>query len=233
MRRWCKAEIELMPNLATHQARMAELIDAAPIIPVVTVHSQEQGINLAGVLADCGLHTVEVTLRTQGALDALKAIHDALPQLTLGAGTVLTETQMQAAKETGCRFAVSPGSTDRIITASLNADLPLLPGAASPSETQALLERGIRIQKFFPAEERGGLAYLMAIYGPYPDARFCPTSGINANNASTYLAQPNVACVGGSWMAPSASVHAGDWTNIACLAKAAARIGSDARTVTT
>ena len=215
-----------MPSIQSHQNRLEALVAASPVIPVVSVAGAEQAVALAGALHESGLRTVEITLRTPGALEGIAAVRQALPDVTVGAGTVLDAAQMRAASEAGCRFSVSPGVTDAVLAASLEFDLPLLPGAATPGETQALLERGVRLQKFFPAEPCGGLAYLNALAGPYPQVRFCPTGGINADNAPQYLAASNVACVGGSWMAPASAVNSGDWDTVRDRSARAARMAA-------
>jgi 2-dehydro-3-deoxyphosphogluconate aldolase/(4S)-4-hydroxy-2-oxoglutarate aldolase len=198
--------------------RIAEVIDEAVVIPVMVIHDPGKAVPLAEALAKGGLTVLEITLRTETALDAIEAITRALPEVTVGAGTVLNRAQMQAASDRGCRFAVSPGATPALLDAAEAVGMPFLPGAASASEAMALAERGYLRQKLFPAEAAGGMALLKSLAEPLPQIRFCPTGGIDAAKAPTYLALKNVACVGGSWVAPKDAVEAGDWARIERLA---------------
>ncbi|MCY3880356.1 MAG: bifunctional 4-hydroxy-2-oxoglutarate aldolase/2-dehydro-3-deoxy-phosphogluconate aldolase [Rhodobacteraceae bacterium] len=196
-----------------------------PVIPVLTIQRAGDAEPLAEALAAGGLPVLEVTLRTGDALESLRrmAVRD---NIVVGAGTLLTPKDAESAKAAGARFGVSPGSTPELIAACAALDLPLLPGAATASETVALLNQGFRLQKFFPAEPAGGCAALKALAGPLPDVRFCPTGGITARSAATYLALANVTCVGGSWIADTASVRSGRWSDIQARAQAAASLGS-------
>jgi 2-dehydro-3-deoxyphosphogluconate aldolase/(4S)-4-hydroxy-2-oxoglutarate aldolase len=198
------------------------ILDAAPVVPVLIVEDWRQAVPLARALVAGGLPAIEITLRTPAALESIRAVAAEVEGAYAGAGTVLTPDQLEDAAEVGARFAVSPGSSPGLLAAAAGAALPLLPGAASASEAMALLERGYRLQKFFPAEPAGGIAYLKALASPLPAVRFCPTGGIDATNAPTYLALPNVICVGGSWVAPKEALAAGDWTSIESLAREAA-----------
>jgi 2-dehydro-3-deoxyphosphogluconate aldolase/(4S)-4-hydroxy-2-oxoglutarate aldolase len=197
------------------------IMGLAPVIPVLVVRDAASAAPLARALVAGGLPALEVTLRTPAALDAIREMAR-IEGGVVGAGTLLTEADVEAAKAAGASFGVSPGATPRLLAAAEANDLPLLPGAATPSEAMLLLERGYRAQKFFPAEANGGPATLSAWAGPLPQLRFCPTGGITAANARTYLELGNVLCVGGSWVAPRASVAAGDWAGIARLATEAA-----------
>ncbi|MBS0563928.1 MAG: bifunctional 4-hydroxy-2-oxoglutarate aldolase/2-dehydro-3-deoxy-phosphogluconate aldolase, partial [Proteobacteria bacterium] len=170
-----------------------------------------------------GLPALEVTLRTPAALDAIRAMAE-VPGGVVGAGTLLTPADVRAAKAAGARFGVSPGATDRIIAACEDEGLPLLPGAVTATEVMALLDRGFTVQKFFPAETSGGAAALKALGAPIPQVGFCPTGGIGPANVAAYLANRNVLCVGGSWVAPAEAVAAGDWPRIEALARAAAAL---------
>lgn len=189
----------------------------APVIPVLVVEDAAAAADLARALVAGGLPALEVTLRTPAALEAIREMA-AVEGGVVGAGTLLTEADVVAAKEAGATFAVSPGATRRLMDACEANDLPLLPGAATPSESMHLLERGYSVQKFFPAEGNGGVAVLKAWGGPLPQVSFCPTGGVSLTNFRNYLALPNVVCVGGSWIAPATMVRAADWAGITRLA---------------
>ncbi|MEU5278756.1 bifunctional 4-hydroxy-2-oxoglutarate aldolase/2-dehydro-3-deoxy-phosphogluconate aldolase [Streptomyces asoensis] len=200
----------------------ASVLDLAPVVPVLVVEDVADAVPLARALVAGGLPAIEVTLRTPVALDAVRAISGAVPEAVVGAGTVITPAQVTACGEAGARFLVSPGWTDALLTAMRASGVPFLPGVSTTSEVVALLERGVREMKFFPAQAAGGTAYLRSLAGPLPQARFCPTGGIGPDNAPDYLALPNVGCVGGSWMVPADAVAARDWTRVERLARAAA-----------
>ncbi|XHM67082.1 bifunctional 4-hydroxy-2-oxoglutarate aldolase/2-dehydro-3-deoxy-phosphogluconate aldolase [Streptomyces nigra] len=210
---------------------MTSVLDLAPVVPVVVVDDPSDAIPLARALVAGGLRAIEVTLRTPGALDAIRAIADAVPEAVVGAGTVLTPEQVTRSVEAGARFLVSPGWTDSLLDAMRASGVPYLPGVSTASEVLALLERGVRELKFFPAEAAGGTAYLKSLYGPLPQVRFCPTGGIGPGSAPDYLALPNVACVGGSWMLPADAVAARDWARVEALAREAAGLGRSAAQV--
>lgn len=199
----------------------ARICALAPVIPVLVVENPGSAADLARALIAGGLPALEVTLRTPAALDVIREMAR-VEGGVVGAGTLLTADDVEAAKEAGATFGVSPGATPRLLDACEANDLPLLPGAATSSEAMALLERGYFVQKFFPAEAAGGAATLKAIAGPLPQIRFCPTGGITYSTAPDYLALPNTICVGGSWVAPQDRVSAGDWAAITDLARAAA-----------
>jgi 2-dehydro-3-deoxyphosphogluconate aldolase / (4S)-4-hydroxy-2-oxoglutarate aldolase len=179
-----------------HVIAAGDVLDLAEVIPVVVLDDPERAVPLARALVARGMPAIEITLRTPAALEGIEAVARAVPEAVVGAGTVLTIEQGEAAMDAGARFLVSPGATPAL----LDAGLPLLPGAATPSEVMALLERGIAAAKFFPAAASGGVPALRALAGPFPQVRFCATGGIDATTAPGYLALPNVACVGGSWM---------------------------------
>ncbi len=204
--------------------RIAGLLAMAPVIPVLIVEDLRHAVPLARALVAGGLPVIEVTLRTAAALDAVAAMAAEVPGAEIGVGTVLTGAQLDAAAKAGARFAVSPGSSPALLDAAAGHALPLLPGASTASEAMALLERGYRSQKFFPAEPAGGRAFLAALASPLPAIRFCPTGGIGAATAADWLALANVACVGGSWVAPRDLVAAGNWAAIEALARAAAAL---------
>lgn len=199
------------------------LCQMAPVIPVLVIETVDHAEPLAKALVAGGLPVLEVTLRTESALDAIRIMAQ-VEGAVVGAGTVLTPEQMQAAAEAGARFAVAPGATTSLVDAARLNDMPLLPGAQTCSEVMSLLERGYTVQKFFPAEAIGGVTALKSISGPLPQVRFCPTGGISAARAPEYLALANVVCVGGSWVTPKGAMDAGDWATITKLAHAAAHL---------
>ncbi|MGW2642512.1 bifunctional 4-hydroxy-2-oxoglutarate aldolase/2-dehydro-3-deoxy-phosphogluconate aldolase [Streptomyces sp. NPDC001348] len=197
-------------------------LDIAPVLPVVVVSDAADAVPLARALVAGGLAAIEVTLRTPAALRAIRAISDAVPDAVVGAGTVLTPGQVTECVAAGARFLVSPGWTDLLLGAMRASGVPFLPGVSTASEVVALLERGVREMKFFPAQAAGGTAYLRSLAGPLPQARFCPTGGIGPDNAQEYLSLPNVGCVGGTWMVPADAVAARDWARVEELARGAA-----------
>ncbi len=205
-------------------ARTLEMCQMAPVIPVLVVKDAAVAVPLAEALVAGGLPVLEVTLRTPAALDVIRGMATVKGGL-VGAGTVLTEADVIAAKAAGALFAVSPGATDALCAACEAHDLPLLPGAATATEAMRLLERGYTTGKFFPAEAAGGAKALKALGAPLPQITFCPTGGVSAANASEYLALSNTVCVGGSWVAPGDKVSAGDWAGIEALARDAAALG--------
>ena len=206
------------------QAGLLAILKRAPVIPVLTVHGPDDAVPLAQALVGGGLPVLEVTLRTEGALKAIEAIAHAVPDAIVGAGTVLSASQVEEAHSAGSRFLVSPGSTLKLAEAAAHAQVPLLPGVATASEAMAMAELGFHILKFFPAEPAGGVAYLKSLSAPLPHLVFCPTGGIDEAKAKSYLALPNVVCVGGSWITPADAVKAGDWKRITELAKACASL---------
>ncbi|MFJ8080834.1 bifunctional 4-hydroxy-2-oxoglutarate aldolase/2-dehydro-3-deoxy-phosphogluconate aldolase [Streptomyces sp. NPDC096205] len=201
---------------------MTSVLELSPVVPVVVVEDAADAVPLARALVAGGLPAIEVTLRTAGALDAIRAIADGVPGAVVGAGTVITPAQVAEAVGAGARFLVSPGWTDVLLEAMRASGVPFLPGVSTTSEVVALLERGVQEMKFFPAQAAGGTAYLRSLAGPLPQARFCPTGGIGPALAPEYLALPNVGCVGGSWMLPAEAVAARDWARIERLAREAA-----------
>ncbi len=201
-------------------------LDLAPVLPVVVLDDPAEAVPLARALVAGGLPAIEVTLRTPHALDAIRAVASEVPEAVVGAGTVIAPAQVKAAVGAGARFLVSPGWTDVLLNAMWGAGVPFLPGVSTASEVVALLERGVREMKFFPAQAAGGTAYLRSLSGPLPQARFCPTGGIGPDSAPEYLALPNVGCVGGSWMLPADAVAARDWARVEALARAAAELSA-------
>lgn len=204
----------------------ASVLDLAPVVPVVVLHDAADAVPLARALVAGGLPAIEVTLRTPAALESIRAMAAEVPGAVVGAGTVISPEQVQDTVDAGARFLVSPGWTDALLEAMKASGVPFLPGVSTTSEVVALLERGVREMKFFPAEAAGGTAYLKALSAPLPQARFCPTGGISLASAPSYLALPNVGCVGGSWMVPGDAVAAKDWDRVARLAAEAAALGA-------
>jgi 2-dehydro-3-deoxyphosphogluconate aldolase / (4S)-4-hydroxy-2-oxoglutarate aldolase len=190
------------------------------IIPVLLIEDAASAVPLARALMAGGLAILEVTLRTDAALESIRRIAAEVEGCIVGSGTVLTPAQAEASAKAGARFGVSPGGTEALL--ARGDTLPLLPGAATASESMRLIELGYRFQKFFPAEPAGGAPYLASLASPLPQARFCPTGGVNLDNAGRYLSLANVFAIGGSWMAPRAAVADGDWARITELARAAA-----------
>jgi len=205
---------------AEQSAKALEVCRLAPVVPVLVIEDLTHAEPLARALVAGGLPALEVTLRTPCALDAIRAMAG-VPGGVVGAGTLLTPADVKAAKAAGATFGVSPGATDRLIAACEDEGLPLLPGAVTASEIMALLERGYTVQKFFPAEQSGGAAFLKSIGSPIPQVSFCPTGGIGPRNAPDYLALKNILCVGGSWVAPKEAMARGDWAEITRLAAGA------------
>ena len=204
-------------------ARALEICQLAPIVPVLVVHDASIAQDVARALVAGGLPALEVTLRTDAALDVIAEMAKVTGGV-VGAGTLLTPADVRAAKAAGARFGVSPGATDILLDACEAEDLPLLPGAATASEAMRLLERGYSVQKFFPAEASGGAAALKAIGSPIPQVRFCPTGGVSPANANDYLSLSNTICAGGSWICPQNLIEAKDWAAIETLAREASKL---------
>ncbi|WP_354687362.1 bifunctional 4-hydroxy-2-oxoglutarate aldolase/2-dehydro-3-deoxy-phosphogluconate aldolase [Cupriavidus necator] len=192
-----------------------------PVIPVLEFHSVDEALHVSEALVTGGLPLLEITLRTPVALEAIRAVAAALPQACVGAGTVLNVEQLHAVRDAGAQFAVSPGLTPALAEGARGAGISLLPGVATASEAMAALEAGFTFLKFFPAQAAGGVPMLKSLGGPLPQLRFCPTGGIDAALAPSYLALPNVVCVGGSWVVPKDAVASGDWGRIRSLAEQA------------
>ncbi|KOV98415.1 keto-deoxy-phosphogluconate aldolase [Streptomyces sp. NRRL B-1140] len=204
----------------------ASVLDLAPVVPVVVIEDAGDAVPLARALVAGGLPAIEVTLRTPAALEAIREIAREVPGAVVGAGTVIRPEQVVEAVAAGSRFLVSPGWTDVLLEAMRASGVPFLPGVSTASEVVALLERGVREMKFFPAQAAGGTAYLRSLSGPLPQARFCPTGGIGPDCAPDYLALPNVGCVGGSWMLPQDAVASRDWGRVEVLAREAAALSA-------
>jgi 2-dehydro-3-deoxyphosphogluconate aldolase/(4S)-4-hydroxy-2-oxoglutarate aldolase len=194
------------------------LIDRVPVVPVVVLHDVAHAVPVARALVEGGVPVIELTLRTPAALDCIEQIASHVPDILVGAGTIVAPGQAKDAVSAGAQFLVSPGTTDDLSAAMQDTGLPHLPGAATVSEVLRLLELGYEELKFFPAEASGGADFLKAVGAPVPQARFCPTGGITPASAPSYLSLANVGCVGGSWLTPPDALATGDWSRISRLA---------------
>jgi 2-dehydro-3-deoxyphosphogluconate aldolase / (4S)-4-hydroxy-2-oxoglutarate aldolase len=199
------------------QQQIAALLKQAIVIPVLTIEKIEHAVPLAKALVAGGIHTLEVTLRTDAAVESAKAIIAEVPDAVVGIGTILNGSDLTRAKALGAKFGISPGITPDLLKAAAASDLPFAPGIATASELMQALAAGFDTVKFFPAEQSGGIKALRALAGPFPHVRFCPTGGIGDANAATWLAEPNVLCVGGSWVCPPAEIRAGNWAGITAM----------------
>jgi 2-dehydro-3-deoxyphosphogluconate aldolase/(4S)-4-hydroxy-2-oxoglutarate aldolase len=204
---------------------MHPLFRGTSVIPVLSIERESDAVPLARALHDGGLAVIEVTFRTAAAAAAIAAIARELPQVTVGAGTLLRAGDVAAAVQAGAKFLVSPGTVAELAAAALATELPYLPGVATPSEIMAARALGVCVMKLFPAEAMGGVSLLRALAPVFPGIAFCPTGGIDERTAGHYLALPNVPMVGGSWMAPREAIAAGDWSRIRRLAEHAAGTG--------
>ena len=195
-----------------------DILTQSPVIPVIVLEQLEHAVPLAQALVDGGLPVLEVTLRSDVAMQAIHEISKAVSGAIVGVGTVTRPGQFQQAIDVGAQFAVSPGLTEALLAASRNVDLPFLPGVFTPSEVMRAHEHGFNALKLFPAQQAGGIGMLKAMHGPLPAMKFCPTGGIGADNFTDFLKLPNVACVGGSWVCPADAVQNQDWARISKLA---------------
>ena len=206
------------------QKGLEAALKLAPVVPVMVIENVKDAVPLARALVRGGLPVLEITLRTETALESIRAIVAEVEGAVVGSGTVLNAQQLRDSRRAGCTFAVSPGSTGKLLGAAEDEDIALLPGGVTASECMALLEWGYSIQKFFPAEPAGGAPYLASLASPLPQIKFCPTGGITPALAPSYLKLSNVITVGGSWMIPKALIAAGDWAGIEKLASEAAKL---------
>ncbi|MGR9184851.1 2-dehydro-3-deoxy-phosphogluconate aldolase [Rhizobium leguminosarum] len=204
--------------------KLLSILKLQPVVPVLIVDDAKSAVPLARALVAGGLKAIEITMRTPAALEAVRAVAAEVEGAEVGAGTILNVAHWEAAVAAGSKFIVSPGTTQELLDAAADSDVPLLPGAATASEVMALREEGYQVLKFFPAEQAGGAAYLKALSSPLAGTLFCPTGGISLKNAHDYLSLPNIICVGGSWVAPKELVAAGDWAGITKLAAEAAAL---------
>ncbi len=203
-------------------APIAEILKLSPVMPVVTIEDAASAPDLARALVRGGIRVIEVTLRTPQALRAIEAIAAEVPDICVGAGTVMSPEDLNLAAMAGAAFAISPGATRELLAAGANFRIPYLPAVATASELIAALTAGFRYFKLFPANVAGGVPALKAFNGPFPEARFCPTGGISLQTAPSYLEQPNVLCVGGSWLTPGDLLKSRDWGRVEALAHEAA-----------
>ena len=201
----------------------------APLIPVITIDDARISIDLAHALLRSGFPVIEITLRTAAALDAINAISKAVPGVVVAAGTVLHRSQIREVVDAGAKFIVTPGTPLQLAEALKEADIPTMPGCSTVSEAMVLAQLGFNTLKFFPAAASGGAAWLKSVHGPLPHLTFCPTGGIDLKTAPSYLALPNVPCVGGTWLTPSDALRRSDFAAIERLASEA----SSLRTVKT
>lgn len=201
-----------------------EIMRASPVIPVIAIDKFEHAVPLARALVAGGIRVLEITLRTEHGLPAIRAIAESVPDAIVGVGTLTAPEEFAASRDAGAVFGVSPGLTPALIEAAKHSGLPLLPGVMTPSEVMAAREAGFRQLKLFPAVPAGGIGMLNGIAGPLSDVSFCPTGGITQETAPQFLACKNVVCVGGSWLTPKAAIEAGDWDKITEIAKAASAL---------
>jgi 2-dehydro-3-deoxyphosphogluconate aldolase / (4S)-4-hydroxy-2-oxoglutarate aldolase len=211
-------------NESSRQMRLTEIFALAPVIPVITIADAADALPLARALVAGGLRAIEITLRTDAAVEAARAIIKEVPGAIVGIGTVLTGQDLERARKLGAAFAVSPGVTPDLLAAASKTELPFAPGIQTASDLTACVVAGFETVKFFPAVPAGGLAALNALSGPFPHVRYCPTGGIGEANAREWLAHPKVAAVGGSWIAPASDISAGAWEKIEQRARAAAAL---------
>ncbi|HEX5393928.1 MAG TPA: bifunctional 4-hydroxy-2-oxoglutarate aldolase/2-dehydro-3-deoxy-phosphogluconate aldolase [Rhodocyclaceae bacterium] len=197
---------------------------ATRVLPVVVITNPDHAVPMARALLAGGIDAIEITLRHPSALESLARVAREVPDMVVGAGTLLTPADVDRVLSAGARFALAPGATPALLDAAAAAGLPFVPGVMTPSEAMAARDRGYRLLKLFPAAQAGGLAMLKALGSPLPDLRFCPTGGVSAANLAEFLAQPNVALAGGSWLTPAAAAEAGDWNTITSLAREACAI---------
>jgi len=209
----------------TKSSKLAkELFALAPVIPVITIDRTADAVPLAQALVRGGLRAIEITLRTETAIDAAKAIIADVPEAIVGLGTVLTPADLERANEIGAAFAISPGYSPDLLRVAAAGDLPYAPGIQTASELMACINAGFDVVKFFPAVPAGGLSALNALAGPFPSVSYCPTGGIGESNAAEWLAHPKVIAVGGSWIAPPSAIKDGAWDAIERRAREASRL---------
>ncbi|MGI9336053.1 MAG: bifunctional 4-hydroxy-2-oxoglutarate aldolase/2-dehydro-3-deoxy-phosphogluconate aldolase [Gammaproteobacteria bacterium] len=204
-----------------------QILALGPVVPVVTLQSANDAAALAEALLAGAIQVIEVTLRTPAALDCIRRIRREVPDIVVGAGTVVTDRQLGEAADSGAQFIVSPGATPSLLDAARRAGLPFVPGASTVSQSMHLSDEGLDCQKFFPASACGGTAFLAAVSSVLPNISYCPTGGIDAGNASDYLRLPNVAAVGGSWLAPAGTIERKDWAGVERLAREATSLSDN------
>ncbi len=203
--------------MTAKQDKLVALFKAATVIPVLTIERLEDAVPLARALVAGGVRTLEVTLRTPVAVEAATAMIAEVPEAIIGIGTILNPADLARVEKLGAKFGISPGGTPDLLKAAADSALPFAPGIATASELMTALAHGFDLAKFFPAEQAGGIKGLRALGGPFPNVRFCPTGGVGEANAATWLAEPNVVAVGGSWLCPTAEIRAGNWAGITAI----------------
>jgi len=204
-------------NVTARQEKLASLVKSATVIPVLTIERLEHAVPLARALVAGGVRMLEVTLRTPVAIEAAKAMIAEVPDAIVGIGTILNPDDLKRTEALGAKFGISPGATPELLKAAAASDLPFAPGIATASELMQALAHGFDLVKFFPAEQSGGIKALRALAGPFPNIRVCPTGGIGEANAASWLAEPNVLAVGGSWLCPAADIRSGNWAGISAM----------------
>lgn len=202
---------------AAQQNHLVALFKAAIVIPVLTIERIQDAVPLAHALVAGGVRTLEVTLRTSVAIEAARAIMAEVPEAIVGIGTILNPADFTRVEKLGVAFAISPGLIPDLLKVATDSSLPFAPGIATASELMMALSHGFDVAKYFPAEHAGGIKGLRALAGPFPSVRFCPTGGVGEANAATWLAEPNVVAVGGSWLCPTAEIRAGNWAGITAI----------------
>jgi len=207
-----------------HQQKLAALLKSAVVIPVLTIERLEDSVPLARALVAGGVRVLEVTLRTPVAIEAARAIMSEVPEAIVGIGTILNADDLARAEALGASFGISPGATPDLLKAAAASGLPFAPGIATASEVMQALAHGFNLLKFFPAEQSGGIRAIRALARPFPDVRFCPTGGVGEANAATWLAEPNVVAVGGSWLCPAADIRSGNWGGITAMCELAMKL---------
>ncbi|USR65409.1 bifunctional 4-hydroxy-2-oxoglutarate aldolase/2-dehydro-3-deoxy-phosphogluconate aldolase [Providencia stuartii] len=195
------------------------ILKQGPVVPVIVIRKLEQAVPLAKALVDGGINVLEVTLRTECAIDAIRLIAQEVPEAIVGAGTVINAKQLMDVSQAGAQFAISPGLTEELLAAAVQGNTPLIPGISTVSELMLGMNYGLKEFKFFPAEANGGVKALKAITGPFSQVKFCPTGGISLANYRDYLALDNVLCIGGSWLVPEDALNSGDYKKITQLAQ--------------
>ncbi len=205
--------------MTAKQDKLAALFKQATIIPVLTIDRLEDAVPLAKALVAGGVRVLEVTLRTEVAIPAAKAIMADVPEAIVGVGTILNAADLARAEALGAKFGISPGATPDLLAAAAASALPFAPGIATASDLMQALAHGFDLVKFFPAEQSGGIKALRALAGPFPDVRFCPTGGIGEANAAAWLGEPNVVAVGGSWLCPAADIRSANWAGISAICR--------------
>jgi 2-dehydro-3-deoxyphosphogluconate aldolase/(4S)-4-hydroxy-2-oxoglutarate aldolase len=196
------------------------------VVPVVSFESVDDALPVAEALLRGGIDVIEITLRRPGGLPAIARLRRELPEICVGAGTLLTADDLHRARDAGAAFGLSPGASEALLETAAEQHWLFVPGVMTPSEAMRAREHGFKLQKLFPAEQAGGIRMLRALRGPLADLQFCPTGGIGPDQLPAYLAEPNVRLVGGSWIAPAALISAGDWSGIERLAREATAIGA-------